>query len=242
MLKNNEFYFHNNKIIIKNDNVYIKDNKLNLLGSGVDGKVYRYQDKAIKLYHDESVKDHLTNYQIDILSTFSTTHLILPLERLKNGNDNLGYNMKYINLENHQNILTINKKIIIDELQELEEELSLIGEKNFLLNDKLSNNLFYSDKLYLLDPDSLTYIPKANLSKRNLEVFTWYFIRDVIFQLNDEITKEEQRSLIRKLNFLYNKSNYSTLSSFLEKSMNFETLEEIRQNFIKKRVKVTDKY
>ena len=70
----------NNKAYIYN-RTYMNNIPLELLGIGVDGVVYKYKDKAIKLYHDNKyVKEHLTKEQINILTTYNTKHIVLPKE------------------------------------------------------------------------------------------------------------------------------------------------------------------
>jgi len=245
MLKDKICYFNNekDKLEVINNNVYVNGILLKFLDSGVDGFVYKYKDKAIKLYRDnELIKEHLTNQQIAILCSLSTKHLVLPEEPLISNDKNFGFVMSYINLETKKDILLVSKNHLIKELQEIENELELMGKNHFLLNDRLTKNLFYNGNLYLFDPDSFLYDKKVDFSKQNLEIFVWHFIRDIIFNLNNKITKEEQLSLIRKLNFLYNKGNYYSLSSFLESFMTTKNLQEVRQNFIQKKVRVINKY
>lgn len=241
MINNKTGYFNNGKdrLEVINNNVYVNDTILQLLDKGQDGYVYRYEDKAIKLYHDNSaIKEHLNKKQIDILSSLTTKHIVLPKEKIISEEKNIGFIMEYINLDTKKDILLANKQHIIKELKEIEEELALVGQNHFLLDDMQPHNLFYNGTLYLFDPDSLIYEEKVNFNRRNLELFSWYFIRDIIFSLNNEITKKEQTSLVRKLHYLYKKGNYSTLSTFLKEIINTENLKEFRKKLLLKKINI----
>ena len=189
----------NFKIEIKDNKVYVNSSLLKLLDKGVDGYIYKYKDMAIKLYRDDKlIKNHLTQEQVTILSLLTTHHIVLPKEKII-GDNNPGYIMKYINLKQKKDILFASKEHILNEIQDLEKELYLLGCNHFLLDDMQSSNLFYNGKLYMFDSDSFIYDSKVDFSRKNLEIFSWYFIRDIIFSLTDE---KEKISLVRKLHFL----------------------------------------
>ena len=145
--------------------------------------------------------------------------------------------MQYIDLETKDDILRTNRDDVLKQISELEEELSMIGDKNFLLDDMQSRNLFYNGELYLFDPDNLVYDKKTNFSRKNLEIFSWYFMRDVIFSLNNELTEKEQTGLVRKLHYLYQKGKYISLAQFLGDNIYENSLSEFRENFKKEKVR-----
>lgn len=238
MVNDKVCYFNDIEIVVKNNNVYINNVPLVLLGSGVDGYVYQYYDKAIKLYRDDYlVKEHLNREQLTLLSSIDSKKIILPKVLLDSSELNPGYVMNYINRENEKDILISDKSNLIVEIRLLEKELELLGKNNFLLNDKLTNNLFYDGKLYLFDSDSFIYDKKVDFSRQNIEIFSWLFIRDIIFCLNDELDKKEMISYVRKLNYLYKKSGYLLLSDFLENSIYSDNLIDVRNSFVMKKVK-----
>lgn len=92
---------------------------------------------------------------MDILSSIFTKHIILPKEKLVSNNNNPGFIMNYINLDTKKDILLATKKELIKEINELEEELILVGKNHFLLSDMQKTNLFYNGNFYLFDPDTL---------------------------------------------------------------------------------------
>ena len=227
----------NNKAYIYN-RTYMNNIPLELLGIGVDGVVYKYKDKAIKLYHDNKyVKEHLTKEQINILTTYNTKHIVLPKESLTSTDINPGFIMNYINLEQEKDLSIEPKKVIINEIKEMEQELMFLGQNHFLLNDSNTDNLFYNGNLYLFDPDSFLYDAKANFTRRNIEIFVWYFIRDIIFSLKNGYSKQEQLANIRRLNYLYKKGDYQFLSNLLENLPEDENLNQAANNFINKKLK-----
>lgn len=239
MIKNKVCYFNNRKyrLEIIDNKVYINGVSLDLLDHGVDGFVYKFKDKAIKLYReDKLIKSHLNQEQISILSSITTDHIVLPREKLI-GDNNPGYIMKYINIEKKKDFLLESKAHIVKELKELEDELILLGKNHFLLGDMQESNIFYNGKLYLFDSDSFVYDKKANFSRRNLELFSWYFMRDVLFSLKtNSIEEKEQLGFVRKLHYLYQKGKYTSIAEFLEDYMYEENLKEFSKNIKKEKI------
>ena len=238
MLNDKICYFNKGKekLEVKNNIVYVNGTKINRIGSGVDGSVYKYKDKAIKLYHDtKHIKTYLNKYQINLLSNISTEHIILPQAPLEHPFTNPGFIMKYIDLKTKQDILTSPIEQVIKELEEIEQELILLGKNHFLLDDIKSSNTFYDKTLYLFDPDSFIYDKQTDFSNRNIEMFIWQFIRDCIFSKNNELTKREQLSMVRRLHYLYKIGNYKLLSVFIKEISNKDPLENIRKTYIRKK-------
>ena len=240
MINNKICYFNNNQdeLVVMNNKVYVNGVLLQLLGFGVDGEVYKYKDKAIKLYHDEnSVKEHLSQEQINILSDISTNHIVLPKQSLISNEFNPGFVMEYIDLETKKDILLADKNTLIKELQETESELQLVGENHFLLNDTNAKNLFYNGQFHIFDADSFLYDKKVNFDKRNIEIFVWHFIRDIIFAESNGFNKKEQLGLVRKLNYLYKRGNYFLLSNFLEEFIEEENLKQASSRFVYQKIR-----
>ena len=126
MINDKICYFNNpkEKIEVKQKIVYINDYKVEKLGQGVDGIVYKYKDKAIKLYHDDiHIKLHLNKNEIDRLCNLHTKRITLPREILINNETVLGYIMNYVDINKTKPILSSDKNHIINKIQELEKEL-----------------------------------------------------------------------------------------------------------------------
>lgn len=240
MINNKTCYFNDgkDKLDVVDNKVFINGTLIEEVNRGVDGIVYKYQDSAIKLYHDsKKIKEHLTTFQIDILSSFKMNHVVLPTQKLISDTPNAGFIMNYIDLDSEKDILYENWENVLKQIKGLEKELFIIGENNFLLEDMQANNLFYNGNLYLFDSDNLTYDKKTNFSRKNLELFSWYFMRDIIFSLNGEFSKKEQTGFVRKLHYLYQKGKYTSLAEFLNDNIYENNLNEFRKNFIKEKVR-----
>lgn len=228
MIKDKICYFNKNadKVEIKKGIVYVNNSLVKELGQGVDGIVYKYKDKAIKLYHDDMhIKLHLTKNEIDRLCNLYTERIILPREVLINDNIASGFIMNYIDTTSQKDILLVDKKHLINEIKEVEDELILLGKNNFLLEDTKPENLFYNGNFYMFDPDSFIYEKNFDASKENLKVFAWYFFRYIIFLLKPDIYHPEYLSCIRKINNLYKQGNYLLLSDFLENNIEKKLIE-----------------
>ena len=82
MIANKTCYFNNgtDKINVIDNKVYVNGHLVDEINRGVDGVVYKYKNFAIKLYHDsKKIKEHLTDYQIDILTSLKMQHIILEV-------------------------------------------------------------------------------------------------------------------------------------------------------------------
>lgn len=236
MLNNKICYFNNgdDKIDVIDNEVYVNNQKINEINRGVDGIVYSYKDCAIKLYHDtDLIKEHLKDSQIDILTSLKMKHIVLPKQILISDTKNPGFVMEYINLKNKIDILTTSTNNVLNQVSDLEEELKIMGQNNFLLEDVKKENLFYNGTLHLFDPDSFIYNKKTDFSKKNLEIFSWYFMRDVIFSLDENMTEKEQTALVRKLHYLYKKGEYKSMAEFLLDNVYEDNLYEFKENFKK---------
>lgn len=212
-------YFNNQKekIEVTQGIVYVNDSKVKEIGQGVDGIVYKYNDKAIKLYHDDiHIKLHLNKNEIDRLRNLYTKKITLPREILINNETVLGFTMNYVDITAPKDILSSDKNYIINKIKELEEELILLGKNNFLLEDTKPENLFYNGNLYMFDPDSFIYEKNFNASNENLKVFAYQFFRYMVSLLNQDMPYPQYLAYIRKINYLYKKGNYISLSEFLE--------------------------
>ena len=181
---------------------------------------------------------HLSSSEIKKLSLLKTKHIILPKELLTTNDKTLGFTMDYIDINTKQEFLKVSLSHIINEIKELESELYLLGKNNFLLEDVEPRNLFYNGKFYLFDADSFVYDEGLDYSKKNIEMFTWCFIRAIALSLNNKLSNKEQTAMVRKLHYLYTKSDYLLLSDFLKDLMQDKKLENINNNLkIKKLIK-----
>lgn len=252
MINDKICYFnnHQDKLEVRKGMIYVNNSLVKILGHGVDGEVYKYKDKALKLYHDDiHIKEYLNKEQINILCTLSTKHIVLPKEPLLSKEENPGFVMEYIDLDKEQEILFSNKHSIITEIKETEKELIEIGKNHFLLDDTQPQNLFYNDTFHIFDADSFIYDKKVCFSTANIENFVYSFIKKIIFILNqnsissvtDEQSKKETLALTRKMYYLYKKGNYTLLSNFLEDILVDETNKKTRLNYIDKKIKSLNK-
>ena len=224
MLKNKTccFNYNQDNIEVSDEFVYVNKLLVPKIGSGIDGEIYKYQDKAIKLYNDQiTVKMHLTKQEIERLSKINTKHIILPKELLLDTNNKVaGYVMNYVDLNTKQNILLANKINLIKQLKELEQELILLGKKHFLLDDNNPENLFYNYNLYLFDSDSFMYEKYEEVSKQNIEIFAWCFIRYIVYSFNENLSEFNHLRYASRIYDIYRSGNYYSISNFIEDIIN----------------------
>ena len=104
------------------------------------------------------IKLHLTKNEIDRLCNLYTERIILPREVLINDNIASGFIMNYIDTTSQKDILLVDKKHLINEIKEVEDELILLGKNNFLLEDTKPENLFYNDEFVLCRHNFLLFL------------------------------------------------------------------------------------
>lgn len=135
-------YKINNKIIIINP--------FQCLGSGIQGNVYKYQDKALKIY-DKIYRTKYNQDRDETLSTLSTKYIILPEESVfSTFTKYCGYKMPYIDLDNDKKITDCTKEDLKENLFELIEDINVISKNDFKMEDVKLNTVF-NGKIYVLD-------------------------------------------------------------------------------------------
>ena len=129
------------------DNDLIELDKLDYLGCGIESKVYRYFDEAVKVYKPDCYKYRLDFNTASRLSLFDTNRFLLPRRIVYSPEDGsfLGYTTKYIakgpKSDVFRNDITLlsNDKVLIEDL--------IIG-----------NTVFNNGSIFLIDPGSYRFI------------------------------------------------------------------------------------
>ncbi len=150
---------------------YIDNQKINLdisnlknyLGSGVEGKVFRYKDQAVKIYYD--YVDREKKEKKDCFFTTIKTDRIIPPRKIVRDVDGkyLGYANEVIKkreIFKHSSV-DVTKEQVVNNFRLLEND-SLAFANNFCLMHDVFYNRRDNGTLYFLDTSSYVIISREN--------------------------------------------------------------------------------
>ena len=206
--------------------------RMTKIGTGTTGDVYRYRNKALKIFKKEK------NPPMDLetakyLSNISTTNIILP-ENLLFYNDSFrGYTYKLVSKKGlGKRMITLPKEELIDNIERLESDTETLSNKNVLLNGIDPNNSIFNGSIYLCDPSKYSILEV--MSVKELEHLNKYQIHMLLsMMLLQEIRKSNLGGIIeRKMKELLElKDIDENTSTYLERVL--ENSESVKQ-FVKK--------
>ena len=164
-------------LILLSNNETINTNDLLYVDSGTEGKVYKYKDKAIKVYHDNLYKRILSYDDINRLKDINTRRIILPNNIIYKLDGDCGYyggyESRYIKQDgNIYDYSKLDKDILLEEINILESDIKNISDANILLCDlnNTKNIIYNNGKVYFIDAGSYVFnkLGKYNTSNNNI--------------------------------------------------------------------------
>ena len=130
------------------------------ISEGKEGIVYRYGDKALKIYKEFCNKGRLDEDETLILSEISTKRVLLPRDLIY-GEDRVtfrGYATKFIEKQGIDKIIDMNIMQFVDELDIINEDLITLAKNKVYVYDFVGDNIFYDGNIYFGDPGSYTIL------------------------------------------------------------------------------------
>ena len=148
--------------------------RMTKIGTGASGDVYRYKNKALKVFKKEK-KPPMNLETAKYLSSISTTNILLP-ENLLFYNDSFrGYTYKLVSKKGlGKRMISISKEELIDNIERLETDTETLSNKNVLLNGINPNNSIFNGCIYLCDPSEYSILDI--MSNKELERLNKYQI------------------------------------------------------------------
>lgn len=165
---------------------------------GNEACVYRYKDKALKIYKDFSRKDRLSEKDVERLSKISTNRILLSVESIHNAtNKFLGYVLKYIERYSHSLIPNVNMIKFLDELNLIYEDLCLLSNNHVDVEDFIMDNLLFDGNIYITDPGSYIFRDDVSVEKLKHENILKlnHFIVNELMTYNVSISKKNKEKL-----------------------------------------------
>lgn len=229
-------------LTITEQGVFCDGEIIEYIDKGEEGAVYRYQDKAIKIYHEQKRKRVISLDLLKELKTISTKRTILPTEALfdEKTNKNEGYISKFLE-GNKEDIYFYKKEKLLEELTYLNSDFKILGKESIAIGDlRNSNYLSNATGLYLFDCgdyyNTTIKIDTTNINKKEFQEFFLYNLIGMRLQ-------EEGRKLSvseQTITSIYRKTRHQVihhpegLSDYLKKSMQDE---ETLNHYVKRLIK-----
>lgn len=235
------YYIINNKV--KDLNL----NDLEYLGEGCESHVYKYGDRALKIYKSDCTKKRITDIECNYMKEIKTQRILLPIGVISNlDGDTLGITTSYIDGEkDKEELLEVPTFKLIREMKLLTRDAEDLGSRHISIDDITVDNTIFNGSLYVVDPGSFrvdyTSI-RQNLSTAIIENMNMYMISDYfIYGLLKEITKDKYGEEVAKeltehlaKDFAYSSANTSE-KYFEKKLQNYDNYDHFVKSYIKKR-------
>lgn len=216
--------------ILDDKKVYIYPALLKKIGSGKEGKVYKYKNKALKIYHNNVYKDSMNEETAYVLRELNTKRILLPKNILFNIDYEIkGYTTEYIS--NKKYVYEIIKKQLILEIEEIEHEINYLSNKNIVLNDWSLSNFEYDGIFRFVDPG--LYECNKNTDIKKVREFNYVVLKEFLFEeLIKNRLRTEMKDYMKLISSMYNRCYYEDNASNFFKSEMYD--DESLNQYIKR--------
>ena len=197
---------------ITKQGAFCNDSPLEYIDKGEEGAVYRYQDKAIKIYHEPPRKRIVSPSLLEELKAINTNRINLPIEALvaEKTNKNEGYITQFLE-GNREDVYFYEKQKLLEELYYLDGDFKMLGKESIVIGDlRLSN-----------------YLSKTDTTNMNKKEFQTFFVYNLVgTRLMEEGRKQNLPD--QMITSMYRKARYELthhkegLIGYLEKNMQEE--------------------
>ena len=175
----------------KLDDKDIKLTRMNKIGTGVNGDVFKYRNMALKIFKKDK-KEPIDYYTAEYLTNISTDRILLPKNLLFYNNTFKGYTYKLVSKKGStQRMIMLPKTELVQNIRVLERDIEILSNKKVLLDGVEPTNSIFNGNLYLTDPTEYKILDEC--SSDDLEVLNKYQLHLLLISL---ITTE-----LRKNNF-----------------------------------------
>lgn len=217
----------NLQFIVTEQGVFCNNKPLEYIDKGEEGTVYRYQDKAIKIYHEQPRKKVVSPNLLQELRTIDTKRINLPIEALIEieSNKNEGYITQFLE-GNKEDVYFYEKQKLLEELLLLDSDFKLLGKESIVIGDlRISNYISNETGLYLFDcGDYYKSSIKKDTTNMNKKEFQTFFIYNLVgTRLTEEgkilnLSAQSITSIYRKIRYDLTHQEEG-LINYLEKNM-----------------------
>lgn len=175
------------KFYITDTGVFSENDKLQYINAGEEGCVYRYGDKAIKIYHSIPRKRVIDEKMVEYLSDIETKRVLLPEDVLYGEDGICGYYMSFIEGDSKE-VYSYEKDKLIEEFSYIYSDFDQLGKKSVAIDDlRGSNYISNYDTFHLVDVGDY-YICKngRNTNGSNKRNFRTFVFNDLLYSVLKE--------------------------------------------------------
>lgn len=186
-------------VLISDKRISINDNQKISNGFTKTGNVFLLNDtEVIKIfrYVHPQFNEQLKN-KLEILHRLKLKKFVLPTTLVYDENGNvIGYTMKYIKGENGDAILKYSSKFLLEELEKIYEEVSILSQNNIVIDDLIVDNVIVNEHgIFFIDVDDYILRARANYESN---------MKDSNFEINVMLKEIFARMFSYKKNVLIN--------------------------------------
>lgn len=179
-------------LVINGSKVRISEKNLPFLGEGLEGKVYSYQNNALKLYHTGPYAYKTEKRKLDLASCRYLKHICtncfnLPKEEVLNKKHHLvGYISDLV--QDEQDIYQCSCSVFLEECAHLKEDIFTLASTFVEIDDIGLQNVIFNGKINVIDPGSFSIhfglLEKgeypSNLEGINMERINSFIRREIL--------------------------------------------------------------
>lgn len=219
------------KYYLDDKTIHIFPSLLKYIAEGKEGKLYKYKDNALKIFHNKLYEKTMSSETCVELKKINTERILLPREMLLDRyGEFIGYTTKYI--YNNKFIYDITKEKLVAELLELEKEINILSVHNILIDDWHINNLIYDGMIRFVDPGIYEYVP--NMSINDIKKHNYMILKDFVFyELLKQRLMFEMYNYSSYLNEVYETYKNNICNFFEEKMYDCETINQYIKRLVK---------
>lgn len=186
-------------VFLSNKDIFVDENRL-ISTDTKTGNVYLFDErKVIKIfkYINHEYNDYLKN-KLNILRQLNVNKFITPMEIVYDEYGNvIGYTMKYVNGKNGYAILNYSSKFLLEELEKIYKDMSILSTNNIVIDDLTADNVIINNNgIYFIDVDDYIIRTKSNYDKNMMDsnfnlnrFFKEMFFKTYLYRKNDLINK-----------------------------------------------------
>lgn len=203
-------------VILQNNHELIENiYTLEKIGSGHDGRVYRYKNKALKLLKQDVItrkNKGLMTYEkaIYFQDKIDLKRILKPIDTMLDENGiYVGYVMDYC--DNSYNSEDFYLSDLLDSAAYLKDDFQNLTKNNIIAKDiNRGSYIIGNDFLYLCDTDKYNKYNAKDLISKNYSSFNFVIAKYLYLEMkeNGNLNKEQLRKLIKWVKLKSNSSNF----------------------------------
>lgn len=203
----------------------IKDKLNNKFSSGKEVDCYLINNKIIKIFKDnrESTLKRMSDEGLEKLSSLKLKHFNLPKEYIYDDENNIvGYIEDKLQINDYNT--DYEQNYYIEKLDELKDDIKLLSENGFKLEDIMYNYTFNKGNIIFYDLTSYEYIDTKNdflkdfIYKNNIKMINTFLVGLTMFDAFKHGEKNELKKIFLSNEFISNNSIDGYIGDYIKSS------------------------